>query len=139
MTGRRIVLSAWVVTGVFAIAVVLGVVWPASQRVAIGVSVAGFLLGSGVALYGFGVGIVRSARGDDVSVANLFLLQGSAPRIVRRHFGGIVLVSLVVVGVSFANLKIAPYSWLELMVPVGFPSLWAARHGVFPARPTPTA
>lgn len=127
------------VTGIFAAAVVLGVLWPASEIVAVGVSVAALLLGSGLALYGFGVGLVRSARGDDVSVANLFLLQGSAPRGVRRHFAAIVAVSLIVVAVSFANLTIAPYSWLELMVPVGFPSLWAARHGVFPARPARTA
>jgi len=135
--GRGILLVAWSCTAVFVISVVVAVIVPGSvtNAVAVGVSVALFLVGSLVALIAFGIGVVRTARGDDVAVSNLFLLSGSAPRSVRRQFLLILFVSLIPVGVSFANLAIAPYTWLALMVPVGFPGLWAARHGTFPPRP----
>jgi hypothetical protein len=137
VNGQRIVTTTWAATVLFAVAVVLGVTWPATELVAIWVSVVLFFVGSFVALYAFGKGIVRSTRGDDVSVANLFFLQGSAPRNVRRHFLAILVASLAVVGLSILNLTIAPYAWLELMVSVGMPALWAARHGTFPTRTSP--
>jgi hypothetical protein len=139
--GRGILVAAWACTVPFAVSVALAVVIPGgvTEGIAVGVAVALFFVGSGVALVAFGWGLVRSARGDDVAVANLFFLSGSAPRPVRRRFLLILLVSFVPVAISFANLEIAPYTWLALMVPVGFPGLWAARHGTFPARPEPTS
>ena len=133
--GRWIIISAWVATIAFVLSVVLAVAVPAIELVAVVVSALLFFIGSVVALVAFGIGIVRSARGDDISVANLFLLQGSAPKPVRRQFLWVLVASLAAVALSFANLTVAPYAWLALMVPVGFPGLWAARHGKFPARP----
>ena len=40
------------------------------------------------------VAVARSTRGDNVAVANLFFLQGSAPRRVRRDFLALFLVCL---------------------------------------------
>lgn len=134
MTGRPIVIAAWIATGLFGVSVLLAIVAPSTDAVAIGVSLVLFFVGSGVGLYAFGVGIVRSAREQDVTVANLFLLQGSAPRPVRRQFLFVLLTGLAIVAVSTLNLSVAPFAWLALMIPVGFPGLWAARHGTFPPR-----
>lgn len=140
MTGRPIIIAAWTATVAFSVSVVLAIVAPATEVVAIGVSLILFFVGSGVGLYAFGVGIVRSAREQDVTVANLFLLQGSAPRPVRRQFLFVLLTGLAIVAVSTLNLSVAPFAWLALMIPVGFPGLWAARHGTFPPRvPKPAA
>ena len=49
----------------------------------VGVALGLFLLALVIWFYAFGVGVVRSARGEDIGVANLFFLQGSAPRDVR--------------------------------------------------------
>lgn len=134
--GRLIVIVSWVATLLALGSVVVAVVAPGrvTNGIAVGIAVTWFVLGSAVAFLAFVLGIVRSARGDEVAVSNLFLLSGSAPKSIRRQFAAIALVSLIPVGVSFANLAIAPYTWLALMVPVGAPGLWAARYGSFPPR-----
>lgn len=137
MSGRSIIIPAWIATALSVVSVTVTVIAPGqiTDGIAVGVAVAWFVIGSGVALAAFVMGIVRSARGDDVAVSNLFLLSGSAPKAVRRQFLCIFVVSLLPVAVSFLNLTIAPYTWLALMVPIGAPGLWAARHGTFPPRP----
>ena len=134
MTGRRIVIAAWVCTCLFAGTVLAALADSVANTIAIATSIVLFFVGSGVALVAFGIGIVRSARGDDVAVSNLFFLSGSAPTPVKRQFLAVLLVSIAVVALSILNRTVAPWTWLALMVPIGFPGLWAARHGTFPAR-----
>jgi len=83
-------------------------------------------------VYAFGVGLARSTRGDNVAVANLFFLQGSAPRPVRRRF---LLMFLVCLAVTAATAAWEPFGVLVPMLPIGLAGVWAARYGVFPPRP----
>ena len=95
--GRAIVRFGWIANLVFAVTAIpaaLGVDF--MLDVAIGVSLVLFLIACGAFLYAFGVGIARSARGDNVAVANLFFLQGSAPRDVQRTFIAMFVVCLVI-------------------------------------------
>jgi hypothetical protein len=71
-----------------------------------------------------------------MTVAGLFLLQGSAPRDVRRRLLG-ALAAEVVVGLGVAIAR--PFTSLAfgLLVPVyglALAGLWGARHGTFPPR-----
>lgn len=87
-------------------------------------------------VWAFARAVVRSAEGDDIAVASLFLLQGSAPRGVKRHLFGSLGLSLVLVAATAAA---APFGIMVPMLPLGLAGLWAARHGTFPARRMPDA
>ncbi|MGH9155229.1 MAG: hypothetical protein ACRD1K_05140 [Acidimicrobiales bacterium] len=79
---------------------------------------------------------VRRSRTDDIALAALFFLSGSAPRAVRvALLGGLAAQVLV----AFVTAGARPNSSLAFgtLVPVyglGLAALWAARHGRFPPR-----
>ena len=133
MTGRWIVVVSWLCVAVFTVFAGLN----AAGLDAIGPAVTGgsfvlFAIAIGVWVWAFGLALVRSTRGDDIAVSNLFFLSGSAPAPVRRHLLGAVAVSVVVAAAtSFAN----PMTVLVPMLPLGLAGLWGARHGTFPPRP----
>jgi hypothetical protein len=133
--GRALVASGWATDALFAATAIPGAFASsdALKGVAIAVSLLLFLAGVVTCLYAFGKGLARSAAGDNVAVSNLFFLQGSAPRPVRRRFLAIFLACLAVAVVTAAGL--AGFSVLVPMLPVGLAGTWAARHGVFPPRP----
>jgi hypothetical protein len=92
-----------------------------------------FLVSLPIWIYAFGLAVVRSGRGDDINVPNLFFLSGSAPSEIRRPLLVIVTLSIVVAGATaWANA----FSVLEPMLPLAFLPLYGALHGTFPARPT---
>ena len=131
--GRGIIVVGWLANALFAataIPVALGL--DDIIGVAIGVALLLFLVAIGAFVYAFGVGLARSTRGDNVAVANLFFLQGSAPRPVRRRF---LLIFLVCLAVTAATAAWEPFGVLVPMLPIGLAGVWAARHGVFPPRP----
>jgi hypothetical protein len=130
--GRRIIEVSWAANVLFAatavpVALGLTALEPVSVVVALGL----FLVSIGIWTYAFGLGLVRSARGDNVAVANLFLLQGSAPKNVKQHLFGSLALSVVI---ALATGFRAPAGFLVPMLPLGLAGLWAARHGTFPAR-----
>ena len=130
--GRAIVRAGWTANLLFAVTAIpaaLGV--DPMLDVAIGVSLVLFLIACGAFLYAFGVGIARSARGDNVAVANLFFLQGSAPRDVQRTFIAMFVVCLVIAVATIVN---EPFGILVPMLPPGLAGVWAARYGRFPPR-----
>jgi hypothetical protein len=134
VSGRSIVLASYVTLGVFVVTIVPDAAGvhafdgPASIM-ALGL----FLVSLPIWIYAFGLAVVRSARGDDVTVPNLFFLSGSAPNDVRRPLLAVVGLSIVVAGATaWANA----FSVLEPMLPLALLPLWGARHGTFPARPT---
>lgn len=132
--GRAIVVSGWVANALFAVTaipVALGV--DDLIGVAIGVALLLFVVAVGTFVYAFGVGLARSTRGDNVAVANLFFLQGSAPKPVRRTFLWIFLVCLAV---TVGTAAWEPFGVLVPMLPIGLAGVWAARYGVFPPRVT---
>ncbi len=132
--GKRIIEVSWAADVLFAataIPAALGVA--ALEPVAAVVALSLFLVSLGVWTYAFGSGLVRSARGDDVSVANLFLLQGSAPSVVKKHLFGALGVSVLIAAATGFR---APAGFLVPMLPLGLAGMWAARYGTFPARET---
>jgi hypothetical protein len=127
-----IVVSSWVADAVFAVVAIpaaLGV--DALDTAALAVALALFGVSLPVWTWAFGTAVVRSARGDDVVVANLFGTVGGAPRAVRWNlFGALAVCVAVAAGTAVAD----PFGVLVPMLPLGFVGLWAARHGTFPPR-----
>jgi hypothetical protein len=131
--GRGIIAFGWIANVLFALSaipVAFGV--DDLLGVAIGVALVLFLISVGVFVYAFALALTRSTRGDDVAVANLFFLQGSAPRPIKRQFLWMFLVCLAITAGTAAW---DPFGVLVPMLPVGLAGMWAARYGVFPPRP----
>jgi len=135
MEGRGVVTFGWIANGVFAVTAV-----PAAARVeafeapAIVVALALFFVAIGAFVYAFVLGAARSAGGEEVAVANLFFLQGAAPREVHRQFGAMFGVCLLV---AVGTVVWAPFGFLVPMLPIGLAGVWSARHGTYPARRRP--
>lgn len=132
--GRVIVASSWVGDAVFAATAIpftAGI--DGLESVAVGTAVSLFGTSLVVWTWAFAVALVRSAQGDDIAVASLYLTVGEAPRVVRVHlFAALGACLIVTVGTAAAN----PFGVLVPMLPLGLVGLWAARHGSFPGRPT---
>jgi hypothetical protein len=135
VTGRGIIVASWVCNAVFLVTAVpaaLGV--DALEEVAVGTALALFFVSLGVWAWAFAVAVARSARGDDIVVANLFGTIGDADRPVKLHlFGSLAVCVVITIATAAAN----PFGVLVPMLPLGFVGLWAARHGTFPPRPVP--
>ena len=134
MSGRSIVLASYVTLGIFVVTIVPDAAGVHAFDGLASITALVLFVGSlPIWIYAFGLAVVRSARGDDVTVANLFFLTGSAPNEVRRPLFAVVALSIVIaVATAWANA----FSVLEPMLPLAFLPLWGARHGTFPARPT---
>jgi hypothetical protein len=122
-------------TAVFVVTSVLAALLKSFEIVALFVSLLLFTAGTATFLWALVVAAGRS-REREMTVAGLFLLQGSAPRDVRRRLLG-ALAAEVVVGLSVAIAR--PFTSLAfgLLVPVyglALAGLWGARHGTFPPR-----
>jgi len=129
----RIVPWSWLTTGVFtAVAVPVALGASALEGTAIVVSLVLFAASLVVWVYAFGLAVVRSSRGDDITVPALFFLSaGAAPVGVRRQLMGSLAVSVVI---AIVTVKANPFSALVPMLALGLAGLWAARHGTFPPR-----
>jgi hypothetical protein len=130
--GHRIVAWSWWADAAFAataIPVAAGIT--AFEGLAVGTALVLFAASLVVWVWAFGRAAVRSAGGDDIVVASMFVTVGAAPRDVRRHlFGALATCLLVTFATAWAN----PFGVLVPMLPLGFVGLWAARHGDFPPR-----
>jgi hypothetical protein len=130
--GRGIVISAWLANIAFVVTAA-----PAAAGVDAfdDAAVAAALVLFGVSLvvwpWALGRAFVRSAEGDDIAVASLFLTMGEASKDVRWHLFGALTVCLVIVAATAAN---NPFGVLVPMLHLGYVGLWAARYGVFPPR-----
>ena len=133
VTGTWVLRTSWWSTGIFtvsAVAATSGV--EALEDVALVVALALFALSLVAWVDGFARAAARTTRGDDVSVANLYFLQGSAPRRIRLHLFGSLLAATVV---AFATAAWAPFGILVPSLQLALVGVWAARYGVFPPRP----
>jgi hypothetical protein len=130
--GRGLVVTGWVANVLFAVtAIPVAAGVDDLIGVAIVVALLLFFVSVGVFVYAFAVGLARSTQGDNVAVANLFFLQGSAPKPVRRTF---LVLFLVCLAIAAATAAWEPFGVLVPMLPVGLAGAWAARYGVFPPR-----
>ena len=94
-----------------------------------------FVLGCVTYLLGYAQAVRRSRR-EVVTMAGLAFLVDAAPAPVQRRLIGSTVAEVVVVVAAAAA---RPYTTLAfgILAPVfglGLQSLWAARHGRFPAR-----
>ena len=132
--GRRIITAGWVANALFAVsAIPVALGFDDLIGVAIGVALLLFLVATLAFVYAFAVGLARSSRGDNIAVANLYFLQGSAPKPVRRTF---LVMFLVCLAIAVGTAAWEPFGVLVPMLPIGLAGMWAARYGVFPPRPT---
>jgi hypothetical protein len=135
--GRGIIVSGWIANVVFAVtAIPVAVGVDDLLGLAIGVALLLFLVSVGVFVYAFALGLARSSRGDNVAVANLFFLQGSAPTPIKWKFLWMFVVSLAI---AVGTAAWDPFGVLVPMLPVGLAGMWAGRYGVFPPRPVAPA
>lgn len=130
LPGARIIGVSWAGTALFAVTAV-----PAANGVdafevpAVAVSLVLLAASIPLSLVALARAAVRTARQEDrISVGGLFLLQGSAPKPVRRLLLGSLLVSTVV---AVATITTAPFGVLQPMFPLSLCAWWAARHGTF--------
>jgi hypothetical protein len=129
--GERIMQLSWASVVLFAVVGALDIFIDAFDPVALGVCVALFLCSLPVWIYALGLAIVRSTRGDDIAVASLFFLQGSAPAPVQKQLLGAFAASIAV---AIATAWFNPFAVLVPMLSLGLVGLWGARHGDFPPR-----
>ncbi len=136
--GRRVLQAAVGGTAVFATTAVVAAVTASADVAALGVALAMFALGSAAFVAAYAAAVARS-RTDDIALAALFFLSGSASRRVRVVLLGSLGAQVLV---AFATAAARPNSSLAfgILAPVyglGLAALWAARHGRFPPRPAP--
>ena len=131
MPGRPIIRASWASNGLFALSALPLVLGVDDTTIAVVVAFLLFAASLVVWVWAFGVAAARSARGDDIAVGSLFLMEGSVSRPVRRQLYGSVGLCLVLTALTAsAN----PFGVLVPMLPIGLIGLWGARHGEFPAR-----
>jgi hypothetical protein len=133
--GDRIVQVSWLGTVAFGVTAALGTVVPGIDIAALVLALGLFLAGTVVFLLAFLKAVERS-REEEVGVMNVFFLDHSAPRPIRRS----LLASFVVeIAVAVATAAVRPNTSLAfgILVPIyglSLAGLWGARHGTFPPR-----
>ncbi len=137
-TGDRVIDASTLGTVVFAVSATLGVVGSDPVRL-VSAIVAGllFVVGCGAFVAGFLAGVGRS-RTEDIDMAGLFFLSGTAPRAVRRRLRGLVIVQ-VAIALTAAGLRPFTESAFGVLAPMfgfGLMALWGGRNGDF-TRPDP--
>jgi hypothetical protein len=134
LSGPVIVVASWsgnVAFATTAIPAALG--FDAFDDAAIAVSLALFFASLVVWTWALFAAIARTARGDDVAVTTLFLLEGRVPGRARwLLYGSLGVCLAITVATAAAN----PFGVLVPMYPLGYVGLWGARHGTFPPRRT---
>lgn len=133
----RIMRASYLGTALFVVVAVLAAVTNVVPLVVVNVivDVALFVAGCGAFL----LTLVRAAdrsRTDDVTLAGIWWLAGSAPADVRRRLLGAFGVEVVV---ALVTASVRPFTGLAfgILVPtygLGLVGLWAVRLGSFPRR-----
>ena len=135
--GRPILVAGWIANALFAVTAIPAAIIGEDgiEAIAIAVALLLFFIAIGTFAYAFAIAVARSTRGDNIAVASLFFLEGSAPRQVRRDFFVLFLACLAI---TAATAAWEPFGVLVPMLPIGLAGLWAARHGKFGPRPPQT-
>lgn len=134
------VLASWAGTALFAVAAVAAAVVP--DRLAVPVAVLDVVLFA-AGIVAFCWAFLRAAgrsRTEELSVAGIWLLSGSAPAPVRRALLGAFGVEVVVAVATAAARPFTPLAY-GILVPVyglGLAGVWGASRGSFPARSSPS-
>lgn len=128
-------------TAIFVVVSALAAAWPDTlMPVSVPIDLVLFAAGCAVFLWAYVVAIGRS-RYDTLTMGGVFLLaDDAAPPDIVRVLRGTLAVQVVV---AVAAAAVRPFTALafSVLVPtlgLGVMALWAARHGRFPSRPTPS-
>jgi hypothetical protein len=131
--GRAIVRSSWIGTGIFVVVVATALAFTGARLPAAIVDLGLFFGGCGVFLWALAAAAGRS-RQHQVSLWNLFLLEGAAPPKVRRALlGSLAVEVLAAMATSWVSAALA-FGWLVPLWALGHCGLWGARYGTFTAR-----
>ena len=134
--GQTLVNLAWAGTGLFVASSTAAAIAPDALGLASAVvACVLFAIGCVAFLWAYALGVTRS-RDEQVSLAGLFFLSGSAPRAVAFRLRLALAVQIVAATVT---ASVRPFTDLAfgVLVPVfglGMMSLWGGRHGTFAAR-----
>ncbi len=137
--GRGVIRASWTGTGVLGAASLAGVVDPDRLGgLAAGVSLVLFAVGCVAFLVAYARAVVRS-QAEEISVAGLFGLSGSAPKAVQRSLLLSVgaQTAIVVTAASIRPFTALAFGILAPVYGVGVAGLWGAAHGTFPPRHRP--
>lgn len=115
-----------------------------AAQIAIGaVSMVLFAMGAAAALWAY-VGALERSRTQEIGVANLYLLTGSAaPRSVKRTMSLLLALQVVLAftgaivgatGLSGSQVNALAFGILVPMFGIGMNGLWSVRHGTFGPR-----
>jgi hypothetical protein len=135
--GAGIVRTSWIGTGVFVVVVAIAAAVKGARPPAVFVDLGLFFGGCGVFLWALAAAAGRS-RDREISLWNLFLLEGVAPPSVRRALLGSLAVEVAVaLGTAWISAALA-FGCLAPMWALGLCGLWGARYGTFnPRQPAP--
>lgn len=133
--GRELIAAVWAGTGVFAITAPLSVLFDSLRLAGVVVDLVLFAAGCVAFLMAYARAVQRS-RTEEINLAGLYFLTGTAPSSVRRSLLSATAVQ-VVIAVTAASIR--PFTPLAfgILVPMyglGMGGLWAAHHGKFPPR-----
>lgn len=131
--GTGIVNASFAGTGALLAATAAGVASPDTFG-GLTAAVSGLLFVVGVVafLWGYANGVVRS-REEKITLAGLFFLSHTAPRVVRFRLRGALIVQVVVAAVAGAVRAYTAVAFVVLapMFGLGLMALWGARYGTF--------
>lgn len=137
--GEAIINGSWAGTAVYVALAIAGSILPDSFAVPTAI-VSGvlFVIGCVTFLWGYAVAVSRS-RTDLIGIGGLYLLVGTAPRVVRYRLRLSLALEIVA---AIASSSIRPFTPIAFgfLVPVfglGLSGLWGARYGTFEPRPAP--
>ena len=135
--GDGIVKASWIGTTALGVTTALATAVKAVQPIALATSLALFLAGT-VAFFIAFVKAVDRSRTEEIGVMNLFFLDHSAPKPVKRNLLASLTVQAAVATTAAAirpNTAVA-FAVLAPIYGLSLAGLWAARHGTFPPRRT---
>lgn len=131
--GTGLINASFAGTGILLVAALAGAAspdrWGGMTAVVSGI---GFGVGVIAFLYGYAIGVVRSAE-EKVTLGGLFFLSGTAPRVVRFRMR-VALIAQVVIATGAAAIR--PYTSVAFvvlapMLGMGLMAAWAAKYGTF--------
>ncbi|MCU1453143.1 MAG: hypothetical protein JWN46_1289 [Acidimicrobiales bacterium] len=135
--GGLLVRADAAVTGLFAVSAVAAAAWAHPATAYPAAVLAGLLAIAGCIAFGWGYLVaVRRSRHDAIDLAGLFWLKGSAPPAARRPLIGLLWAQIVValVVASIRPFTVLAFCVLAPLWGLGVVTLWAAKHGRFPAK-----
>lgn len=133
--GRGVVQIDALGTAAFVVVTGLASVWVHDFANLANLAISGFLFVGGC--LAFTVGFLRAvgrSEGEDVDIAGVVYLTGSAPRRVRRAMLGLWFVQIATAGLSVFTVH-PPFGVMAPVWGVGLLTVWASRYGTFPSRP----